>query len=1164
MLAIITVVAVIFLGIARRNRAGVSMQQEQTVAEYAAEAAFQRAKGDVVAQIMSSKQLLGYDLVVSRGYDLWDTNLVPSRPLRDPYGDSNGPVVVNTNYAGASGGPDPRPHLDLNRNGEIETTFLITNRFTNAAGVFTNTVTISGDPEWIFLLDRPERPYGPDNRFVARMAYIAIPAGKALDANTIHNTNSQLPPSAASGNFTRNQGVGAWELNLAAMLHELDTNVWDFTYGPFPSPSSTGAAFTNAADFVLYRSTNTVSRQTLPSFTDIFGARATVFESNGVDDLGDDLLLAGPIFGENSGNKDSLLNGFPGADALRHYFTHQDFFDATKTSLNFVNNLRTTLANPVSSNPRTNGYKFYELLSQLATDTGTENRNRINLNWANLGTNKLAALRSWDTNKETTLLFFTNAAQRILESMQRDFRDWVVTVGTNYYTNSVTNVNHIMIAPANFYVGGVHRIMQQAANILDASRTNEFPSVFRPIFGPNQVNLSDNTNLFIIGWTNDSSHDGLMKWLAENTNGIPAVIGAKRGLPNFNEYTFRTDMLVERKLQLQRPGPGQAPNKTNQMYVMGISNTVAVEAWNSYSTPFPHASVIEVTNTISVVLSNIGGAQPLITHTLGAVVSVPSWNGRTVTPENGFKLPLFTNIVVLSNSVYNFILDRFEALGTNVFNDSSLVPNPPGPFGLPNWFLNISNHLVYIHRVGTNIIDFVVLRDNSSMDLSSNLATRALGPDVAGFGTVWNTNRQFGAVGPTEGIRAQIQFSQTGNTADWIPFSYNNGSNDVFLAQKNFTEWMNRRGTNTNNVVQAPFNPIARFIRTATWQANDPLVHYHVDDLSVFTPIVTEPVKWNEPNITTIGSSSISNINKPYAPWGNEGGKNSSDPNSLNFRLRDSGVSSSDAWNFPTNKFPSVGWLGRVHRGTPWQTIYFKSGAAALAEWRAQANSVAPIWQGVRVLNHPTNDLRMADIFTTALTDSSAQGLLSINQSRLPAWSAAFAGVVVLTNILDDNEVENPFSQVLPIQSRFGSIFIEPTHGDTNSPMWLLWSAIQAERIKHGGVFSDFSQVLAVPELTTESPFLNLSPNQRAHGIDDFAYERIPQQILGLLRIGQPRVVIYAYGQALKPERINSSTRLTENYQITSEFATRTVLRIEGTAEKPRAVVESFNILPPD
>ena len=55
-----------------------------------------------------------------------------------------------------------------------------------------------------------------------------------------------------------------------------------------------------------------------------------------------------------------------------------------------------------------------------------------------------------------------------------------------------------------------------------------------------------------------------------------------------------------------------------------------------------------------------------------------------------------------------------------------------------------------------------------------------------------------------------------------------------------------------------------------------------------------------------------------YTPWGISA--LSSNPHFV-----DPLIINADAWNFPTNKFPSIGWLGRVHRGTPWQTVYFKS-----------------------------------------------------------------------------------------------------------------------------------------------------------------------------------------------------------------------------------------------
>ena len=49
-----------------------------------------------------------------------------------------------------------------------------------------------GDPEWIGVLQRPDQPYGPNNPFVARFAFIAVPIGNALDLNTIHDQTLNL------------------------------------------------------------------------------------------------------------------------------------------------------------------------------------------------------------------------------------------------------------------------------------------------------------------------------------------------------------------------------------------------------------------------------------------------------------------------------------------------------------------------------------------------------------------------------------------------------------------------------------------------------------------------------------------------------------------------------------------------------------------------------------------------------------------------------------------------------------------------------------------------------------------------------------------------------------------------------------------------------------
>jgi len=39
---------------------------------------------------------------------------------------------------------------------------------------------------------------------------------------------------------------------------------------------------------------------------------------------------------------------------------------------------------------------------------------------------------------------------------------------------------------------------------------------------------------------------------------------------------------------------------------------------------------------------------------------------------------------------------------------------------------------------------------------------------------------------------------------------------------------------------------------------------------------------------------------------------------------------------------------------------------------------------------------------------------------------------------------------------------------------------------------------------------------------------------------------------------------LCTNYQITAEVVTRAVVRVDGAPSKPRTVIESFNVLPPD
>ena len=117
------------------------------------------------------------------------------------------------------------------------------------------------------------------------------------------------------------------------------------------------------------------------------------------------------------------------------------------------------------------------------------------------------------------------------------------------------------------------------------------------------------------------------------------------------------------------------------------------------------------------------------------------------------------------------------------------------------------------------------------------------------------------------------------------------------------------------------------------------------------------------------------------------------------------------------------------------------------------------------------------------------------------------------------------------------------------------------------GMFTKVGDILRVPQMTIESPFLNKAPGQIASGISDAAYEWIPRQTLSLLTIGKPRYMIYAYGQALKPaERsivFNTGyENMVTNYLVMGEYVTRSLIRLEGSITNPVVVLEKFDVLP--
>jgi len=305
----------------------------------------------------------------------------------------------------------------------------------------------------------------------------------------------------------------------------------------------------------------------------------------------------------------------------------------------------------------------------------------------------------------------------------------------------------------------------------------------------------------------------------------------------------------------------------------------------------------------------------------------------------------------------------------------------------------------------------------------------------------------------------------------------------------------------------------------------------------------------------------------------------------LDLRVKDPGVQQSDDWNFPTGASLGFEWLGRVHRGTPWQTVYMKSPIITMKDWQNWSGSLINNTNPVNnrafadaSLTMPNSDYQLFDLFTTSPNPSASVGQLNVNQTNLAAWSAVLTAVNVITN-----------------GNGFGSTYIPPAgiYDPSNpTPVAKIWLGIlkaKNNNTTNGLVFPNHTfqhagDVLAAPELTVASPYVPRGGVSTTGG--DEVYERIPQQIMSLLTLNQsPRFVIYSFGQTLHPAAnhplVTGGTfnGLCTNYQITAESVTRAVVRVEGALSAPKnpgeldshgrsypphLVVEQFNVLSPD
>ena len=696
-----------------------------------------------------------------------------------------------------------------------------------------------------------------------------------------------------------------------------------------------------------------------------------------------------------------------------------------------------------------------------------------------------------------------------------------------------------------------------------------------------------------------------------NIYGVPWVVGAKKGFPNFNKFDLESAFQLTRKLQVTRTSTNDtfASNPSdyvfNQMFNLSVSNQLGVECWNSYTNSYNRAVDILVTNYfMSVALTNDMKFSTILYFGVSNTLQIPNltvnvWPGyNPVTDPLGsqrsFQIPLDTNVMVVTNSTYRFnsgapFLTTNLALPyeQNVVNPITLAKYPQ-----PHWWLISTNNFQVVmidHDTGA-IIDYVALRGpNTVRDLTSEVISNwdvPVNTSQASGSELWNTN--FNQNGVPIGILSQVGISVGNYTASsasgaWATTDPTQLADEIagFMAFMGYTpgppyvagEAAAIAIGKTSLSNQVPYTPTATVVQHVSWQANDPLVHYLASDLN-WPNAVPPSDRTVDSLMTNSPNGNLGQLNQSYRPWGGNPLFPKEDQNPYNLAVKDPLVWQSDDWDFPTYKLPTIGWLGRVHRGTPWQTVYLKSpdvlreiqinGGVTNFAFSGNTNVWMP-WTG-NINSYdatnmaPVQDRLLFDLFTTAPNDNATRGQLSVNVGAsdtnnpvagLAAWSALFSGVEVLANNAPDAAISTvkqhngssslyytyfPINPAGPanVNSPLGQIVtgINQTRANANNSVLIVSSAgnvtneIPATFTNADGLFDTFEHVgdiLAAPQLSDQSPFLNWNNSlQQQNGISDELYEWLPQQVMSLLRVsGTPqspmRYVVYSYGQALKP-----------------------------------------------
>ena len=731
-----------------------------------------------------------------------------------------------------------------------------------------------------------------------------------------------------------------------------------------------------------------------------------------------------------------------------------------------------------------------------------------------------AAHPTLDTSNAT--LFFTTVADKLLR---------------NTFSFGITNIpvstNGVLV-----YSPAAQRLLQVSANLYDASVTNFYPTVFRPMF------YSDGSgNVFITGYQQVSSVSGpgdsqlsqpidisaVPAGFSTNLNiyGVPWIIGAKKGFPNFNQFEMRNAVQVTRKLQVTRFNasiPGATA--TNEMFIMDITNRMGFSFWNSYYSNYNGNLTVYLKDVVTMTLTN-GANAWTGTFNLGItptsfVTNFSVWPGSAWTdymaPENQLPVPqsfitALYGVSFLPESQYRYMTATFVPV-----SQAAWEPGLSGPPLFPQFGLMTTNCLQAYILDGSNVIDYVQFSGPNGAQDFNNPNTGLVDRDTNPGGNflLWSTNvaglNNPGST-PTWGVVNQINGSRNPGASGFtwkmppdMPLIFNTPALEAEYFSVFFTGAKVRGYANTNLVEQVPYTPTRTFWNYTLWQANDPLVHYLASDLNYTTRDTGFARSDNLVNMA-MPIDALNSLGDRYQPWGRNQqmyflGNFAVDTDQYNSRYRDPLVWGSDFWNFPTGPNLPITTLGNIHRGTPWQTIYLKPGDV-LAENTNVGGYLSNIgtntwmqWTGDldandAPLSAPTRDWQVLGVLLPLLNTNDPTQLVSVNDSSPADWTNLLNNLNVLTN-----STFFPESGIVPTFDFFTMT------GDSPQAALIVGAIADTRASQPNQKFQSLGDILQTPALSEYSPWLNRADDsQTAYGITDEAYEMIPSQLLPLLRM---------------------------------------------------------------